>query len=149
MKKSKNLLFGLIILIFICLIIILIFNKDNHAKNGSLVKLSYQEVLDKVENEDDFILAVSQSTCSHCATYRPKLQEIAKDYGIDIFYIDYDTESTKNQDKFLKEFDLSGATPTTLFIKNGKEVSILSRIEGDLSESKVIAQFKKMGFIEE
>ena len=34
-------------------------------------------------------------------------------------------------------------------IKDGKEVSLLNRLEGDLSESKVIEKFKKMGFIEE
>ena len=145
--NKKSLVIGLIILILISLVIVVIFNKDNN--NGNLVEISYNEIIKKVDNEDSFILVVSQSTCSHCATYKPKLMEITREYGIDIFYINYDTESEKIQTQFLDEFNLSGATPTTMFIKDGKEVSLLSRIEGDLAKSKVLTQFKKMGFIEE
>ena len=50
--------------------------------------------------------------------------------------------------RFLKEFKLNGATPLTLFFENGKEKSILNRIEGDLSSKIVIEKMKKMGFIE-
>ena len=49
----------------------------------------------------------------------------------------------------MDKFKLSGATPTTIFIKDGKEASLLNRLEGDLSESRVVEKFKKMGFIEE
>lgn len=145
--NKKNFIIGLIILIVIMLGGILLFS--NNKNSGELIEVSFEEITDKVDNKDSFILVVSQSTCSHCATYKPKLMEITREYGINIYYINYDVEDKKVQTKFLDEFNLSGATPTTIFIKDGKEVSLLSRIEGDLPKTKVVTQIKKMGFIEE
>jgi len=147
--NKKKFLIGFIIFIFVCLVGIVLVSSINSPKDGNLIEVSYEEIVNKVDNEDSFVLVISQSTCSHCATYRPKLKNIARDYGIDIYYIDYDTENEEVQNEFLDEFNLSGATPTTIFIKNGKEASLLNRLEGDLSESKVVEKFKKMGFIEE
>jgi len=147
MKKGKSFLFGFLGLVFLCLIIVLFFNMSQ-TKNGSLIKVSYNEVKEKIANKDDFVLVVSQSTCSHCATYKPKLKEITKDYNLDIYYIDYDTESSSDQKDFLNYFHLSGATPTTMFIKEGHEVSVLNRLEGDFGVKKVVKQLQKLGFIE-
>ena len=38
------------------------------------------------QRKDDFVLVVSQSTCSHCAAYKPKLKNISRNYGIDIYF---------------------------------------------------------------
>ena len=103
---------------------------------------------EKIDNKDSFILVVSQSTCTHCATYKPKLEKISKKYNIDIFDIDYDLENKKTQKEFLEEFDLDGSTPITIFIKDGKQTNLFDRLEGDVSESKAIEKFKEMGFIE-
>lgn len=149
MKNKKNKIFNISIIIFIVIIVILIIGSlMTDTKPGEFVQINYEQVLEKVENKEDFILVVSQSTCSHCATYKPKLKIIAKDYGVDVFYIDYDKESENDREEFLKEFKLNGATPLTLFFENGKEKSILNRIEGDLSSKIVIEKMKKMGFIE-
>ena len=148
MKKGKSFLFGFLGLIILCSMIVLIYNSVQ-TKNGALIKISYNEVKEKIANKDDFVLVVSQSTCSHCATYKPKLKEIASDYNLDIYYIDYDTESSSVQKDFLNHFHLSGATPTTMFIKGGHEVSVLNRLEGDLGPTKVVKQLQKMGFIDE
>ena len=147
---KRNFIIGLLVMIVFCILsLIVISSFDNKNNNGELIKVNYNDVVNKVNNNEDFILVISQSTCSHCATYKPKLIEIAKEYNLDIFYIDYNDESTDTQIKFLKEFNLSGATPTTIFIKDGKEASLLNRLEGDLSSSKVVEKFKKMGFISE
>lgn len=142
--NKKNHIFIIAIIILIAIISILIINNLN---KGELIKLNYNEITKKIDNQEDFILVVSKSTCSHCATYKPKLKKIAKDYKIKIYYIDYDNESQENQDKLLKNLNLDGSTPITLFIKEGKETSVLNRLEGDLSSTKVIEKFKKMGFI--
>ena len=147
---KKNFVIGFLVIICFCILSLVVISLfDNGNSHGELVKVSYNDIVSKVDNNEDFILVVSQSTCSHCATYKPKLIEIAKEYNIDIFYIDYNDENSDTQVKFLKEFNLSGATPTTLFIKDGKEASLLNRLEGDLSSTKVVEKFKKMGFISE
>lgn len=145
--KKGNKIFIIAIITFIAIISILIINYINTPKEGELKKITYKEITTKIENEDTFILIVSKSTCSHCATYKPKIKTIAKDYNIDIYYIDYDTENEETQKQLLKNLNLDGSTPITMFFENGKEKSLLNRLEGDLSSNKVIEKFKEMGFI--
>ena len=145
----KNKIVYIALIIFVAIIVILLVNYANTPKPGSFIQLDYKGVIKKVDNKDKFILVVSKSTCSHCATYKPKIEAIVKDYGIHVYYIDYDEEDDDTQKEFLEKFNLSGATPMTLFFEKGKEKSVLNRIEGDLSSEKVITTFKKMGFISE
>ena len=126
MKRKNNLLIGLTILFIIIVGILLINNINN--KPGELLKI-----------------IVSRSNCSHCISYKPKMEQIAKDYKITIYYIDYDEDPQK--DDLLNKFNLDGSTPMTLFIKDGKETSVLKRLEGDLDKDKVIEKLKEMEFI--
>ena len=146
--NKKNFFIVFFVLIIAMAFFLLTYNSNNKS-SGELIEVNYDKLVDMVDNNDSFILVVSQSTCSHCATYKPKLIDISGEYGIDISYINYDTEDEDTQKQFLKEFKLSGATPTTMFIKDGKEASMLNRLEGDLAEDRVIQKFVKMGFIEE
>lgn len=146
MKKEKIIL-TISIIILIAIISILLINNLNKKPTGEYRQSTYNEIKEKIENKETFILIISQSTCSHCATYKPKIKTITEDYGIKAYYIDIDTE--KNKDTLLKEFKLSGSTPTTLFFNEGKEKSILNRLEGDLGSNLVIKKLKEMGFITE
>ena len=145
----KNKIVYIALIRFVAIIVILLVNYANTPKPGSFIQLDYKGVIKKVDNKDKFILVVSKSTCSHCATYKPKIEAIVKEYGIDVYYIDYDEETEDTQKEFLEKFNLDGATPMTLFFEKGKEISVLNRIEGDLSSEKVITTFKKMGFIDD
>lgn len=142
--KKKNSLFIGIIIIFILILGFLIINNILN-KEGELKKITYNEIKQKINNKEDFVLIVSRTTCSHCISYKPKVEQIAKKEGLIIYYIDYDEE--KNQEKLLNELNLDGSTPITLFFKNGKETSVLNRLEGDLESNKVTERLKKMGFI--
>ncbi len=146
MKEKKNIIYIAIILAIILIAFLIIININN-KKTGSLISLTYQQLQEKIDKKDDFILVVSQSTCSHCATYKPKLKIIAQDYNLDIYYIDYDLEKDNIKKEFLENYDLDGSTPTTMFIKNGKQTNMFDRIEGDVSKEKAIEKFKKLGFI--
>ena len=146
MKEKKNIIYIAIILAIILIAFLIIININN-KKTDSLISLTYQQLQEKIDKKDDFILVVSQSTCSHCATYKPKLKIIAQDYNLDIYYIDYDLEKDNIKKEFLENYDLDGSTPTTMFIKNGKQTNMFDRIEGDVSKEKAIEKFKKLGFI--
>ena len=142
LKKTKNIIIIVILILIATLGIIFISSKTT---NGKLEKINYKTVKEKMNKKDDFVLIVSRTDCSHCISYKPKVKQIAEDYNLTIYYIDYDDE--KNKDKFLEEFNLDGSTPITLFIKNGKQTSVLNRLEGDLETDKVIERLKKMNFI--
>lgn len=146
--KNKSNIFYIIVVIAIILIAFILIATLSNTNKANLISLTYKQVEEKIDNEDSFILVVSQSTCTHCTTYKPKLEKISNDYDIDIFYIDYDLENKDTQKEFLEEFDLDGSTPITIFIKDGKQTNLFDRLEGDVSESKAIEKFKEMGFIE-
>ena len=145
--KSKGNIFYIIMIIFIILIAFLLINVLVNKGKGSLIKISYNELEKKIDNKDTFILIDSRSTCSHCASYKPKLEKIANEYNLDIYYIDHDLETKQTEEKFLEEFDLDGSTPITMFIKKGKQTNLFDRIEGETSEKNAINKFKKMGYI--
>lgn len=143
--KDNNKIFITIITILILIISFLLINKITNSNKGDLKPITFNEIQEKKANKEDFILIVSQSTCSHCASYKPKVKQITKDYGITVYYIDLDLE--KDEDKVINELHLSRSTPMTLFFIDGKETSILNRLEGDLGTKTVLNQFKKLGFI--
>lgn len=145
--KSKGNIFYIIMIIFIILIAFLLINVLVNKGKGSLIKISYNELEKKIDNKDTFILIDSRRTCSHCASYKPKLEKIANEYNLDIYYIDHDLETKQTEEKFLEEFDLDGSTPITMFIKKGKQTNLFDRIEGETSEKSAINKFKKMGYI--
>ncbi len=133
------------IILIIIISFILIANENKNT--NSLTEIKYKEIKEKLKNKDSFVLVVSRTTCSHCMDYKPKLKNITNKYNITIYYIDYDNESKKNQKEFFEEFDLDGSTPITLFIKKGKQTNLFDRIEGDVSEKRVIDKLKDLKYI--
>lgn len=146
MKKGK--FFILLIFLLFLIIAFLIVNKIFNS-GDNLIELNVNEVIEKVKNKEDFVLCISQTTCSHCADYKPKLETISKKYNIDIFYIDFDKYSDEEKNQFRNYVSFGGSTPVTAFIKNGEEVTSSNRLFGNVSTSKVIEKLKSNGFIKE
>ena len=146
MKKNSNLIWIISIVILVLLLAFLIINKA--ISKGNLIELTYDEFVQKIDNEESFVLCVSMTTCSHCATYKPKLESIAKDYAIDLYYIDIDKYSEEEKDEFEKIINFNDSTPTTVFLKNGKETTASNRINGDVSTSRIIDKLKSNDFID-
>lgn len=146
MKKNSNLIWIIAIVILVLLLAFLIINKA--ISKGNLVELTYDEFVQKIDNEESFVLCISLTTCSHCATYKPKLESVAKDYAIDLYYIDIDKYSEEEQEEFEKIINFNDSTPTTVFLKNGKETTASNRINGDVSTSRIIDKLKSNDFID-
>lgn len=141
MMKKKNFIFIGIIIVFLLILLLLFVNNGK----GNLIELSYNDIKEKIENKENFVLCVSRTTCSHCADYKPKLKEVAKENNINIYYIDVDKY---DEEEFSNLISFDGSTPTTIFIKNGEEETTSNRINGDVSKSKIIEKLKSNGFIE-
>jgi len=139
----------IIILVTICLMVLVgAFIVDKLMNESYLNKISYDKIIEKVDNKESFILLVSQTTCTHCMSYKPKLEKVAKEYEIDIYYIDVDLlkEDEYNMLEDKLNFEDAG-TPVTLFIKNGEESSAATRINGDASSEKIVKKLKSNGFL--
>lgn len=137
--NNKIILFCIIFFIIILLILFYI-----NMNKGELVELTYDELVEKINNKDDFVMCISRTTCSHCADYKPKLKEVAEENNIDIYYIDVDKY---DEEEFSNLISFDGSTPITIFIKNGDEETTSNRINGDVSKNKIIEKLKSNGYI--
>ncbi len=118
-----------------------------YSSNDNLIKLNYDEVMEKIDNKESFVLCISRTTCSHCSNFKPKLKKVANKYDIKIYYTDIDEYNEKEVSDFSSVISFDGGTPVTLFIKNGGEKTTATRIEGDVPTSKITDKLKKNGFI--
>ena len=145
MNKSKK---KAIILGIICLIVLIgAFITDRILSNDYLKEIKYNEVMEKVDNKESFILLLSQTTCTHCMDYKPKLKKVANKYKISVYYLETDLLS-KEENAKLKEYFSFRGTPQTIFVVDGEEKTAATRIDGDVSEEKIISKFKSNGYIE-
>ena len=110
-------------------------------------EISYDELNEMLKNKDDFILFIGSSTCSACASYEITLNDIIKEYNVDVKYIDLSKLSNNEQSELTSEFPITG-TPTTIFITDGDEEDSHNRINGNKSNSRIVEKFKENGYIE-
>ncbi len=143
--KNKKII--LIIISIIILGITSIYLIKENLSNDNFIKLEYKDVVKKINNKENFILCVSRENCSHCKNYKPKLKKVSNKYNIRIYYTDIDTYNDKESEDFYKIVSFDGATPTTIFFKDGEEKTTATRIEGDVTEEKIITKIKQNGFI--
>ncbi len=115
--------------------------------NKYLKEIKYEEVIEKMNNKERFVLLLSQTTCSHCKDYKPKLAKVAKEYELVVYYLETDLLDKETYNDLKKHFSFSG-TPTTIFITDGEEKSAATRISGEASADKIISKLKSNGFID-
>lgn len=150
MKKLKT-KEKVLLLVSICVMILLgAVIADRIMAKSYLSEISYDEIIEKLDNKDTFVLLISQTTCSHCIEYKPKLKEVSNEYEIDVYYIDVDLlkKDEYNELNSRLSFKTSG-TPLTIFLKDGEETTVANRIKGNASKDKIVKKLKSNGFISE
>lgn len=132
MKKLKF----LIILVALFLI--------SGCSKSYLKEISYDEYKKLLEDDETFILEVMSNDCTACKDFRPKLEEVASDYKIEVKYINIDKLTADQYDELAVS-----ATPTVIFYIDGEEETTAARIVGSVKKEKIISKFKASGFIED
>lgn len=120
---------------------------DRIIANSYLKQLKYDEVMEKIQNKESFILLVSQTTCSHCKEYKPVFKKMLKKNKLTAYYIEYDLLSKEEKKEFVKYINFD-STPVTVFLKNGEESTTANRIVGAREEEYIIGKLKSNGYIE-
>ena len=143
---KKNIIFVIAIALLLLIVSFLVINK--YSNRNRLIELDVNQVLEKVDNKDSFVLCISRTDCSFCEKYKPKLAKISKDYKVEIYYIDIDKYSKEEQQEFIKHISFDKSTPVTAFIKDGVETTSSNRIFGNVSSDKIVDKLIKNGFIE-
>lgn len=146
-NKRKNKIFTIAVISLILIIGGLFIYSFFYQSN--LKELNVDEVIEKINNKESFVLCISQTTCAHCASYKPKLEKASNNYNIEIFYIDIDKYEQEEINEFKKNISFDGSTPVTAFIIDGEETTASNRIFGNSSYDKIVSKLKSNGFIEE
>jgi predicted bacteriocin transport accessory protein len=138
MKKMK--------IVVLLLFAILIFSGCSKSNDSYLKDLSFNELKEKLNNKDEFFFVVTQDGCSHCESFIPVLESTLNKEKIVGYNFNLSKLSEDDNKKFEELFKIDG-TPTTIFIKDGQEISILQRIYGEASEEQIIQKLKNNGYI--
>lgn len=140
-KKSALILGGICLFVLISAII-----ADVVLSRSYLKEIKYEQLLQKVEKKESFVVLFSQTTCSHCMEFKPKLERVANRYKVKIYYLETDLLNEDEYTELKTYFSFSG-TPTTVFVIDGEEKTAATRINGDVSEEKIVSKLKNNGFI--
>lgn len=111
-----------------------------------LIDTTLNEIKTMVENKESFILYIGSAECSHCSQYKPKLEDVALEYEINIYYIDTSKLNDNEYNELTKIVSFNG-TPTTAFIENGEDLGKQTHIDGDVSIEKIKNIMKNNGYI--
>lgn len=113
---------------------------------GEITFLNLTEYEEKLSSNDKYLVVVGNKDCSACQQYKPILQEINKNKGLEIFYIQIDDSKwTDEERKKLLEVtqdklgvDIAG-TPTSFIVENGslKEVKVGYKEYGEILDALV------------
>ena len=128
--------------ILICLLAILLVG----CGGPKYTEISYEQLKEKLDNQETFVLLLGSDTCSACANYETTMKKVMKDTKIEIFYVNLHTLSEEDYNKVYSKFVVT-STPTTIFIKDGEETTTYNRIVGSADYKTVIDKLKTLGYI--
>ncbi|HPE14276.1 MAG TPA: thioredoxin family protein [Bacilli bacterium] len=145
-KKSAIILFVIAIVIigFVVLVQVL---KDNNVK---FKELNYEGFVELVEDKKTFGLVIEKDGCAYCESYLPKIEKVvnSNDLIYDVYYINISNLGNEDYKSFSKTISFSG-TPTTVFFKDGVEMDLWTRIDGNDTSKNIKAKLKRLGYFEE
>ena len=109
-------------------------------------EINYNELEKMINEKQDFILFIGSETCSACSSFKITVNELVKNYKVDIKYIDVSKLTDSEEEKLIEQFPFD-ATPTTILVKKGKETGDDNRIVGNQKYSKIEKILKEKGYI--
>lgn len=111
-------------------------------------QLNANEVIEKFEADDSFLLYFNSTSCSACQVFSPIYKEVRDDYPGYLYMIDYAEEDARNKEAFkslLSEYTGEvKVTPTVLIVVDGEVAQIFtgimkySELENALKSYKMI-----------
>ena len=119
--------------------------KDEEKKDFITINVDqYLEYLDAPEKR---IILVARPTCHYCQIAEPIIQKAAKDYNMDIYYLNTDEFTEDDQQAFVnsnEKFNSGFGTPFLMVVKDG---GIIDSIDGLTDYAHYVHLFKKNNLI--
>lgn len=150
-RKKKNIIISAVIIVLtviICAAIWFIGKGFNKTEYPYIHELTFNELESKLNNQDSFVLIITQTGCSHCEAYLPVVQNVSNKYKVDFYVLNRTNISDEERTKLKNIANISG-TPTTLFYTSGEEKSALNRLVGQATEYRLVEKLTSEGYIYE
>ena len=150
-RKNKNIIISAVIIVLtviICAAIWFIGKGFNKTEYPYIHELTFNELESKLNNQDSFVLIITQTGCSHCEAYLPVVQNVSNKYKVDFYVLNRTNISDEERTKLKNIANISG-TPTTLFYTSGEEKSALNRLVGQATEYRLVEKLTSEGYIHE
>ena len=150
-RKKKNIIISAVIIVLtviICAAIWFIGKGFNKTEYPYIHELTFNELESKLNNQDSFVLIITQTGCSHCEAYLPVVQNVSNKYKVDFYILNRTNISDEERTKIKNIANISG-TPTTLFYTSGEEKSALNRLVGQATEYRLVEKLTSEGYIHE
>ena len=116
------------------------------GKESNLKEISYNGLKEKMENKESFFFVVERDGCTYCEAFVPKMEEVLNEYNVIGYVINLSDMSDKELEEFDEKFNVDG-TPTTIFMTEGNELSLLQRIDGNVTKEKIITKLENNNYI--
>ena len=114
------------------------FIKDDKS-NELIEEVSYSELQSIIKKKEKNVVLIGRDDCSHCISFRPTMESVAKQYKMKVYYINTNTiDNEEDYNELWAFFDANG-TPTTAVVSDGK---LIAREEGELTRSNLISFLK-------
>ncbi len=127
----------------------IVLNGKEKEENKYLVELKMDQLREKIKNKESFILLISQTTCSHCAEFKPRFKKVLAENKVTAYYIEKDLLNESEENELKTIANITG-TPTTIFIVDGEEANTAYRISGSgADEQKIKDRLIAMNYISE
>lgn len=116
------------------------------SEQGDLVVVNAEEVLSMIEDDKTFVFVVTQTQCSHCQQYEPRLLEVAVEENILVYQIIADKDTSSDSEaltELMESLELE-YTPTTYMIVEGE---VEDSFVGSITNEEITKYFKEQGVI--
>lgn len=125
------------------------------SSTPNITKIDGDLYKELIESSEKHIVVIAQVGCGACIAAKPYLDEIAKDYDIDIYYYEVDQIASQEEfdyfttslDYIKEQIDKETLSTPTIMITQNK--SVVTSVVGFESTDKMVALFKEQGLISE
>lgn len=103
------------------------YERDSSAGERRFILLEQME--EKIENQDDFVLLFAQSTCMSCGEVNEILKEYLLTHNVTVYEVILDFEETtevENKQVIDSYFTDFSTTPVFYYLKDGKQTDQLT-----------------------
>ncbi len=105
---------------FVALLVILLTILAGCSTANDVTTLKASDAIKRLDAAESMVLVIGISTCAACKEYKPIVREIVKNYEVEIFYVELDSDVNTDVNSLIEKYLIEARwTPTTYIFKNG------------------------------